>query len=165
MARAAESALIWLSIAGRIATGRGTRYLCRALMKRFMPSYQSLRALLGLAVIVLQVIGALHFALVRHGYSAALGGVVHVHTSSRAEHGPKTKSAVPRTMALSADLPSCGADLCPDANAPHGWAPSIELLATGVMTFGEARLLCKRAARSSESQRVFLSAPKTSPPV
>jgi hypothetical protein len=134
-------------------------------MKRFVPNYHSLRALFGLAVIVLQVIGALHFTLVRHGYSAALGGVVHVHASSRAEPRPLTKSATPQTTALSPESPSCGADLCPDANAPHGWAPRIELLATGVVAFGEARLLCKRAARSSESQRVFLSAPKTSPPV
>lgn len=133
-------------------------------MKRFGPNYQSLRALFGLAVIVLQVLGALHFALVRHGYSAALGGVVHVHASARAEQGPRTKSVAPRTTALAADAPSCAADLCPDANAPHGSAPRFELVATGVVDFGEARLLCKRAACSTESQRVFLSAPKTSPP-
>jgi hypothetical protein len=134
-------------------------------MKRFVPQFQSLRAWFGLAVIALQVIGALHFTLVRHGYSAALGGVVHVHGSTQAEQGPRTKSLGPRTTALAPDVPSCSADLCPDANAPHGWAPRIELLATGVIAFGEARLLCKRAARSSQSQRVFLSAPKTSPPV
>jgi hypothetical protein len=142
-------------------------------MKRFVPNYQSLRALFGLLVIALQLLGALHFALVRHGYSAALGGVVHVHASSRAEQASQTKAALPRTTALAAlprttalaaDTPSCGADRCPDANAPHGSAPRIELLVAGVITFGEARLLCKRAACSSESQRVFLSAPKTSPP-
>ena len=133
-------------------------------MKRFLPDYESLRALLGLAVIVLQVLGALHFTLVRHGYSAALGGVVHVHALSRAEPSSQAKRVAPRTTALTADVPSCGAELCPVGTAPHDAAPRIELLAAGVITFGEARLLCKRAACSSESQRVFLSAPKTSPP-
>jgi hypothetical protein len=133
-------------------------------MKRFVLNYQSLRALFGLSVIVLQLLGALHFALVRHGYSAALGGVVHVHASARAEQAPRTKNALSRTTAIAADTPACGADLCPDANAPHGFAPRLEQLAAGMIAFGEARLLCKRAACSSESQRVFLSAPKTSPP-
>ena len=134
-------------------------------MKRFVPSAQSLQALLGLAVIVLQVVGALHFTLVRHGYSAALGGVVHVHALSRAEPKPQTKRAAPRTTTLTADSPSCGAELCPVGNAQHGSAPRIELFAAGVISFGEARLLCKQAACSNKSQRVFLSAPKTSPPV
>ena len=136
-------------------------------MKRFLPDYKSLQALLGLAVIVLQVVGALHFTLVRHGYSAALGGVVHVHAAStRAEQRLQAKVVNPRTpMAVTSDAPSCGADLCPDANAPRGSAPRFELLAAGVIAFGEAYLLGERAASSSESLRVFLSAPKTSPPV
>jgi hypothetical protein len=120
---------------------------------------------LGLAVIVLQVVGALHFTLVRHGYSAALGGVVHVHAFSRAEPRPQAKGAATRTTALTADTPSCGAELCPVANAPHASAPQIESLAAGVVTFGDARLLSECAACSSESQRLFLHAPKTSPPV
>jgi len=140
-------------------------------MRRFLPDYRSLKALFGLLVIVLQVLGALHFTLVRHGYSAALGGVVHVHAFAGGEQkspqakSPQAKRALPETTALTADVPSCGAELCPVGTAPHGSAPRFELLAAGLITFGEARLLCKRAACSSESQRVFLSAPKTSPPV
>lgn len=133
-------------------------------MKRFLPDYQSMRALFGLAVIVLQVVGALHFTLVRHDYSAALGGVVHVHTFARAEQKAQAKSATP-TTALSADAPSCTPELCPVGNAQHGSPAQFELLASGVIAFGEARLLCKRAACSSQSQRVLSSAPKTSPPV
>ena len=133
-------------------------------MKRFLPDYQSMRALFGLAVIVLQVVGALHFTLVRHDYSAALGGVVHVHAFTRAEQKAQTKSAT-QTMALSADTPSCTAELCPVGNAQHGAPVQFELLASGMIAFGEARLLCKRAACSSQSQRVLSSAPKTSPPV
>ncbi|MEI9949790.1 MAG: hypothetical protein WDO74_12620 [Pseudomonadota bacterium] len=130
-----------------------------------MPGYQSVRALLGLAVMVLQVLGALHFTLVRHGYSAALGGVVHVHAFARVEARPEARRATPRTTALTADAPSCAAELCPVGDAPHGSAPQIELLAAGVIAFGEVRQLTERTACSSESLRVFLSAPKTSPPV
>ncbi|HEY0463264.1 MAG TPA: hypothetical protein VGC79_03600 [Polyangiaceae bacterium] len=134
-------------------------------MKRWLPDYRSLRAFLGLLVMALQVLGALHFTLVRHGYSAALGGVVHVHASARAEQRPRVKLAAARTTALSADTPSCGAELCPDGNAPASSAPRIELLAAGLIAFGDVRLLGERAAHSSDSLRLFLSAPKTSPPV
>jgi len=133
-------------------------------MKRSLFASPARRALFGLAVIVLQLVSALHFALVRHGYSAALGGVVHVHASARAERRSPTKAATPRTTTLTADAPSCGTELCPVGNAPHGSAPRIELLAAGVIAFGEARLLSERAAHARETQRVFLSAPKTSPP-
>src|SRR6185369_14828530 len=120
-------------------------------MKRCSPIPRPLQAALGLLVIVLQVLSALHFTLVRHGFSAALGGVVHVHASTRA--------------ALVSDTPACSAELCPDGNAPQSAAPHFELLAAGSAAFGEARLLSECAACTSESRRVFLSAPKTSPPV
>jgi hypothetical protein len=133
-------------------------------MKRFLPAKLSLRTLLGLVVIALQVLSALHFSLVRHGYSAALGGIVHVHGSVRADK-PQAKSPARGSAALSADAPSCGAELCPVGNAPAASAARIELPVAGFIAFGEARLLRERAASTSASLRVFLSAPKTSPPV
>jgi len=133
-------------------------------MKRFSQAVPSLRAVLGLVVIALQVLGALHFSLVRHGYSAALGGVVHVHASARAEQSPP-KSAARRAAVLANEAPSCGSELCPVGNAQASPAARIELLVSGAIAFGEARLLSERAASKSESLRVFLSAPKTSPPV
>ena len=134
-------------------------------MNRFRPDHRSLRALLGLAVIVLQVVGALHFTLVRHGYSAALGGVVHVHALSRAEAAPRAQAPVSHTESLTSNVPACSAEECPVGTAPQGFASRLQLTPTGLITFGEARLLGKREARSRQSQRVFLSAPKTSPPV
>jgi len=119
--------------------------------------------MLGLLLIALQIVGALHFTLVRHGYSAALGGVVHVHASAAAEK-TRPKTAGPRTTAVASDVPACAAERCPDANAPHGSAPQIELLAAGSIAFGQARLLAESTGFSSESLRVILSAPKTSPP-
>ncbi|HEX2671286.1 MAG TPA: hypothetical protein VHM25_10470 [Polyangiaceae bacterium] len=134
-------------------------------MKRCSPIPRSLQAALGLAVIVLQVLSALHFTLVRHGYSAALGGVVHVHESARSAQKSAPKAALPRTAALVAHTPACSTELCPDANAPAGAAPHFELLLAGSAAFGAVRLPSERAACTSESRRVFLSAPKTSPPV
>jgi hypothetical protein len=133
-------------------------------MKR-SPLARSLQAVLGLLVIALQVLSALHFTLVRHGYSAALGGVVHVHSSARATQKDPPKVAQARTVALVADVPACSAELCPDGNAPQGAAPRFELVATGSVAFGDVRLLGERAACASNARRVFLSAPKTSPPV
>jgi len=134
-------------------------------MKRLSPLQQSLRAIVGLAVIVLQVVGALHFTLVRHGYSSVLGGVVHVHASARAEQKARVKLSAPKAVALVADVTDCAAELCPEGNAPPAFAPHIEPLATGWVAFGEVRLLNERSASTSDSRRVFLSAPKTSPPV
>lgn len=134
-------------------------------MKRLSPLQQSLRAALGLVVIVLQVLGALHFTLVRHGYSAALGGVVHVHASARAEQKPRSKLTPLRTLAVVADSAVCDSELCPEGNVPQSPAPHIQLLATGWIAFGSVRLLSEQATHPSESRRVFLSAPKTSPPV
>jgi|SRR6185369_2670373 len=134
-------------------------------MKRCSPIPRPLQAALGLLVIVLQVLSALHFTLVRHGFSAALGGVVHVHASTRAAQKSLPRIAPPRSAALVSDTPACSAELCPDGNAPQSAAPHFELLAAGSAAFGEARLLSECAACTSESRRVFLSAPKTSPPV
>ena len=134
-------------------------------MKRCSPIPRTLQAALGLAVIVLQVLSALHFTLVRHGYSAALGGVVHVHASTRAAQKATPQISLPRVAVLVAATPACSAELCSDGNAPQGAAPHFELLVAGSIAFGEARLLSERAACTSESRRVFLSAPKTSPPV
>lgn len=134
-------------------------------MKRCSPIPRPLLAALGLVVIVLQVLSALHFTLVRHGYSAALGGVVHVHASTLTAQKSVPKRVLPGTAAFVPDTPTCSAELCPDGNAPQGTVPHFELHAAGSVAFGQVRLLTERTARTSESRRVFLSAPKTSPPV
>ena len=120
---------------------------------------------MGLLVIALQVVGALHFTLVRHGYSAALGGVVHVHALSRAEQRSPAKGIAPQTTALTSGVPACAAELCPDANAPQSAAPHIESLVAGVISFGDVRLLSQQSTSRRESLALLLSAPKTSPPV
>jgi len=133
-------------------------------MRRPSLHHRSWQAVLGLVVIALQVLGALHFTLVRHGYSAAVGGVVHVHAPARSEQPPAPKLSSRRTSALIADTRTCSAELCPDGNAPPGSAPHFEPSASSAAAFGEARLLSEGEACGARSLRVFLCAPKTSPP-
>ncbi len=128
------------------------------------PAFESLYAFVALAVALFQLVGALHFSLVQHGYSAALGGVVHLHALGRAEVKPSAR-AVPGVAAVSAEAPACGAELCSVASAPQSPALYFEAAVAGHVAFGEARLLGRALARSAEARRVILSAPKTSPPV
>ena len=131
-------------------------------MKR-SPASSPLGACVALVVTLLHLVGALHFALVPHGYSAALGGVVHLHRASQQAPGQPQRRA-PVTRTLSADSLSCASDRCPAADAPHGSLAQLELLAAGLVAFGDVRLLAERDAHSPTSRRMFLSAPKTSPP-
>jgi hypothetical protein len=132
-------------------------------MKR-SPAPNSLGACIALLVTLLNLVGALHFALIPHGYSAVLGGVVHLHPASQQAPRQILRRAA-ATPALSADSVSCVGDRCPAADAPHGSVAQVELLMTGSVAFGDVRLLAEPSARSPGSRRVFLSAPKTSPPV
>ena len=130
------------------------------------PAISSLRAFVAVLLAALQLLGALHFSLVQHSFSAALGGVVHVHASAvRADTKPASKARGPQAPSASSDTPSCGAELCSAANAPHSVAPQFESLDAGPVAFGAARLLSERAACSAPPSRVLLGAPKTSPPV
>ena len=139
-------------------------------MSRSQHAPKPLRAFVAWLVTLLQVVGALHFALVPHTFSAALGGVVHVHGGASAEARSRLAGRGASQLGLAsatliADTLACTADLCPAADVPPCSLLAGAPLATGWVSFGEARLLGERAAHSPESQRVFFSAPKTSPPV
>lgn len=120
----------------------------------------------ALLIALLQLSSALHFTLVPHTFSAALGGIVHVHAESLAPtdgarapgHGTKSPSFV-------ADALSCVVDLCPFVDAPHASPPNLAASISGAATFGRTSSLTEAEARSPNARRVFLSAPKTSPPV
>ncbi len=120
------------------------------------------RALLAFLVTALQLVSALHFTLVPHTFSAALGGVVHVHADPVASTEVKR---VPRAPAIGQVSLSCAIDVCPYADAPSSSLPFEPPAAIGSVAFGEARLLAKAEARAASATRIFLSAPKTSPPV
>jgi len=120
-----------------------------------------LYTLVGFLVTWLQLVSALHFTLVPHTFSAALGGVVHMHAEARAKEAPRRAS---RTPVARASTLACSVDVCPYANAPSSSPPCDPPEPSGAVTFGEARLLAKAEARAADTRRVFLSAPKTSPP-
>jgi hypothetical protein len=120
-----------------------------------------LRALVALVIVLLQFASALHFTLVPHTFSAALGGVVHVHGGTRAHASSPRRGATPELLA---DAASCVVDICPFADAPHGSLPCAPATLSGVAAFGSPCLLTEAEARSPSARRVFLSAPKTSPP-
>jgi hypothetical protein len=120
--------------------------------------------LIACSLMLLQLSSALHFTLVPHTFSAALGGVVHVHGPSRARAAPRAARA-PHSQTLVADALSCAVDVCPFADAPHGSLPFLAQAASHAATFGAAALLNETEPRSETARRVFLSAPKTSPPI
>ncbi|MEP7049433.1 MAG: hypothetical protein ABJB12_03730 [Pseudomonadota bacterium] len=132
-------------------------------MTRSPAAYRSLPAFVAWLVALLQVIGALHFALIPHTFSAALGGVAHLHAERRSSEWSHRR-AHERTAALVNDAASCSADSCPVADAPAGSILPRAAAATGCVSFGGVRLLSPSAAESAVNRRIFLSAPKTSPP-
>ncbi len=138
---------------------------------RLAPKWVSARAMLGLRAVVallitlLQLASALHFTLVPHTFSAALGGVVHVHAESGARAAPRVAKHNARSPEIVADALSCLVDICPFADAPHGSLPCGAATVSGAAEFGAPGLLSEADARAANARRVFPSAPKTSPPV
>ena len=132
-------------------------------MDRPKPAQSPLPAFVAWLVTLLQLVGALHFALVPHGFSASLGGVVHVHGKALTQ----AKQATPsdgQSHAVAGDALSCSADLCTAADTPHGAPPEFSLQLAGMVAFGAVQLIAEPSAIERDSRRVFLSAPKTSPP-
>ena len=127
---------------------------------------RSLPAFVAWLVTLLQVVGVLHFALIPHTFSAAMGGVAHVHAEPRARvTGVGPSRGVGSIAAFVHSTTSCSTDSCPLADAPAGSVLPRAAVATGSVSFGAPRLLDERTAQRAFSQRIFLSAPKTSPPV
>lgn len=135
-------------------------------MARPKLAQSSLPAFVAWLVMLLQVVGALHFALVPHGFSASLGGVVHVHQGGKAvTRGASPPSHDERSHAVASDGLSCSADLCTVADAPNSAPPEFSLEVSGAVAFGAVRLLAEPSVAATDARRVRLSAPKTSPPV
>ena len=125
-----------------------------------------LRALLAFSIALLQVVGALHFWLVPHAFSAALGGVVHVHSAAPSEtQAPGSGRARDEPGgSLTAGTLSCLTDTCPFADAPAGTPLVANHEATAEVTFGPSALLAAADSSARPRARVLSSAPKTSPP-
>jgi hypothetical protein len=127
--------------------------------------FLGLRALLAFLVALLQLTSALHFTLVPHTFSLALGGVVHEHGDAGTSAQRSAPTLHGHAQTLVAGASSCALDRCPFADAPHGSPPFLASTVSGVARFGAPALLAAAEARSPSARRVFLSAPQTSPPI
>ncbi len=134
--------------------------------KRVLSSVQrpvaarALPGLLALGLVLLQLVTALHFALIPHALNAGLSGFEHVH---RALESRATERA-PDRPSLVTGVPTCAPDAC-----PLGFSGPISVL------FGRAAAAARVAVPvvsvnvpSAQLARcrnqLLLSAPKTSPP-
>jgi hypothetical protein len=122
-------------------------------------------SLVASCLVLLQLVTALHFALVPHGFSAGLNGFVHVHASLgerlstiQAERAPSDQPSMVSGAA------ACAPDSCPIGFAgPHSvllaapQASGLLALAVAAQALPPLRLAVPRS-------RALLNAPKTSPP-
>ena len=125
-------------------------------------------SLIACCLVLLQLVTALHFALVPHGFSAGLNGFVHVHvhaalgeTRASTSHAERVAAGRPSLVSNAA---SCGAESCPIGFAgPH----SVLLAAAQASGLLELAVIARAlpALRSAVPRsRALLNAPKTSPP-
>ena len=117
-------------------------------------------------LVLLQLVTALHFALIPHGFSAGLNGFVHVHSSVRA-----ARSSAVRELQGSSPRASFvrGSATCAPESCPIGFAGAHSILvassASSALLAGTSLVPRAPSARVTLTRsRVLLSAPKTSPP-
>jgi hypothetical protein len=124
-------------------------------------------ALVALCLVLLQLVTALHFALVPHGFSAGLSGFVHVHAAAHAAQSRFAELEHLRlpTPELVSGGASCASDSCPIGFAGHH-SVLLTASATSALLVTAAQLAPARVGHYVPARsRVLLSAPKTSPPV
>ena len=114
-------------------------------------------------LVLLQLITALHFALIPHGFSARLNGFVHVHSAERLRAVRDLRSAADGASWVRGSA-SCAPESC-----PIGFAGAHSILfaasASSALLAAVALVQLAPSARVALTRnRVLLSAPKTSPP-
>ncbi|HEY5374887.1 MAG TPA: hypothetical protein VIK01_14490 [Polyangiaceae bacterium] len=122
--------------------------------------------LVACCLVLLQLVTALHFALVPHGFSAGLNGFVHVHAAfaeqrSGAGHAEHVASQRP---SLVSDAASCAPESCPIGFAgPHSLLLA-SAQAAGLLELAVTAQALPPARFAVPCGRALLNAPKTSPP-
>ncbi|HTA90698.1 MAG TPA: hypothetical protein VK745_14005 [Polyangiaceae bacterium] len=127
--------------------------------------------LLALCLVALQLVTALHFALVPHSFSAGLNGFVHVHGARAQASQADSRLELTRRASAAPALVASGAS-CSSESCPIGFAGQHALLLAdsgpvSLLAFGLDRhsLRNPSAKYFAARNRVLLGAPKTSPPV
>jgi hypothetical protein len=125
-------------------------------------------SLVACFLVLLQLVTALHFALVPHGFSAGLNGFVHVHvhaalgqTHASALEAPPPASGRP---SLVSGAPSCAPESCPIGFAGAHSALLAAPQASGLVALALATRALPLARFAIPRSRALVNAPKTSPP-
>jgi hypothetical protein len=124
-------------------------------------------ALVALCLVALQLVTALHFALVPHGFSAGLSGFVHVHAQPERpsqSHFDRLPRALGALQWVSGGA-SCGGESCPIGFAGHHSVLLAGNQASALLGVADAPSRARARHYFAPRNRALLSAPKTSPPV
>ncbi|MEI9939104.1 MAG: hypothetical protein WDO69_17940 [Pseudomonadota bacterium] len=135
--------------------------------KRAVPSVRPF-ASVALCLVLLQLVSALHFALVPHGFGPGLSGLVHLHRAPPSDAEPRASRATQRTPnrpTLVSGVAACAPDAC-----PLGFSGPLSrpLPASQLCSLIWLPTVSERLSRDpivANRSRALLSAPKTSPPL
>jgi uncharacterized membrane protein HdeD (DUF308 family) len=123
-------------------------------------------SLIACCLVLLQLVTALHFALVPHGFSAGLNGFVHVHAAfgeqrASESHAERVASGRP---ALVSGAASCASESCPiGLSGPHS-ALLAAAQTSGLLELAVVAQALSPSRGAVPRGRALLNAPKTSPP-
>jgi len=137
--------------------------------KRAVHSLRPPASILALCLVLLQLVTALHFSLVPHGFGAGSGGLVHLHRARSAEPRRTVEDAAtqraPVRPTLVAGSAACAPDECSLGFSGHTFRTPSPSRLSSLIWLPKAGQLSARADIVRGRNRALLSAPKTSPPL
>jgi len=141
----------------------------REMTKRAVHRVRSFESVVALCVVLLQLLGSLHFALIPHGFGAGLGGLVHLRSTlagapERALAGNATRPA-PDRPALVSRSASCEPEACPLGFAGQLSRPVFASELSQLIWLPAPSRQRPGQGIVASRTRSLLSAPKTSPPL
>lgn len=135
--------------------------------KRAIHRVRSFQGVVALCVVLLQLLGSLHFALIPHGLGAGLGGLVHLRGKLAAEPERALASNAtpsPERPALVSRGASCEPEACPLGFSGQLSRPVFASTLSQLIWLPAPNGQRASAAAVVTRTRTLLSAPKTSPP-
>ena len=144
----------------------------REMTKRAVHSVRPLASLIALCVVVLQLVSALHFALVPHGFNAGRSGFVHLHrarvAAAERKLGGRVTGSAPNRLdrpGLVAGTAACAPEACPLGFSGSPSTPVAESALCSLIWLPNASSELWQPRIFVDRGRALLSAPKTSPPL
>ncbi|MEI9948412.1 MAG: hypothetical protein WDO74_05380 [Pseudomonadota bacterium] len=137
--------------------------------KRAVHSVHPLGSVVALCLVLLQLVSALHFALVPHRFGAGLSGFVHLHRvlaaqPEQVQPSPATRRT-PNRPTLVAAIAVCAPDACPLGFSGPASRPVAASSLCSLLWLPTVREHISRDCSVRDRSRALLSAPKTSPPL